>query len=310
MKKAIFYLLSISFYCYSEVYLEYGKSWGRFGDNLLSYMHTKYVSYLTGIPVLYSPFIYSDQLKLSEEEVRLNISKASKIEINDKLIEDNFQGLADLKSSKGLVVEIPYFPEDLYEYKTYKHINPKWHYFQVNWQDPVFKQILKEHVAPKKAHNLLKIPDDKISIAIHVREGGGFDDADAFLNNPLKFPPLEYYVTALHEILVSLGTNKEYYVYIFTDHQRPKELLEYFRKHFPQATIQFDGRIHNNRHDQNVLEDFFSLTLFDCLIRSQSNFSLLAAKIADYKIEIEPVEFEIKDKKVTITKANKIYYKI
>jgi hypothetical protein len=300
--KIVLPLLSIN--CSAKVYLEYGKSWGRFGDNLLSYMHTKYISYVTGIPVAYTPFIYSDQLKLSDVETPAKKIGGKKVQITENTIENNFKKIRAARAEKGdIIFEIPYFPEDLYEYRTYKHKNPQWIFFDVDWKDRHFKAILKELVAPKKRLHLLKIPENTLSIAIHVREGGGYDDSDAQLNNPLKFPPLEYYAQALQDILSLYGDAQKYYVYIFTDHRHPSELVHYFRDNFPEPNIQFDCRLHHNRHDKNVLEDFFSLTLFDCLIRPQSNFSLLAAKIADYQVEIEPVEFIITDGVVKITKT-------
>lgn len=308
--KKIYFLLFITFFCYPNVYLEYGKSWGRFGDNLLSYMHTKYVSYITGTQVLYTPFIYSDQLKLSDMEIVSKKIKGTKTQITEDYLKNNFEMVVNVKNNYGaanLILEIPYFPEDRYEYNRYKHINKQWMLFEVDWKDTAFKAILRNSIAPKYALKLLNIPKNKISIAIHVRDGGGFDDADAYLNNPLKFPPLEYYVQALEKIIAFLGAHREYYAYIFTDHANPKKLLDYFMEKFSHISIEFDCRLNNNRHDQNVLEDFFSLTLFNCLIRSQSNFSLTAAKIADYMIEIEPVEFKINGGHVQITKIHTLF---
>ena len=41
--------------------------------------------------------------------------------------------------------------------------------------------------------------------------------------------------------------------------------------------------------DTNMLEDFFALTQFDCLVRPDSNFSIAAEKISDFKIIIYPL---------------------
>jgi len=48
--------------------------------------------------------------------------------------------------------------------------------------------------------------------------------------------------------------------------------------------MRFDYRVDLNDEFINVLNDFFSLTLFDCLIRADSNFSGIAAKITDYNM--------------------------
>ncbi len=57
------------------------------------------------------------------------------------------------------------------------------------------------------------------------------------------------------------------------------------------APIEFDFRKTGNRHDANVLEDFFSLFLFDILIRPDSNFSLVPSLLHDYAILVTPGHF-------------------
>ena len=41
---------------------------GRLGDQLIAYMHAKWVSYLYDIPLLYKPFHYSNDLVLDDKE--------------------------------------------------------------------------------------------------------------------------------------------------------------------------------------------------------------------------------------------------
>jgi hypothetical protein len=50
----------------------------------------------------------------------------------------------------------------------------------------------------------------------------------------------------------------------------------------------------------NILEDFFALTQFDCLIRPDSHFSIAASKIADYKVIISPAHSIITKKRKVI----------
>ncbi len=121
---------------------------------------------------------------------------------------------------------------------------------------------------------------------------------------PLKFPPLSFFVSGLKKIIDILGKDQEYYVYIFTDEDDPKSLMDFFRKEFPQNNIVFDCRLQGNRHDTNVLEDFFSIAKFDCCVHPLSNYTITAAKIADYIVEIEPLEFKKKDNQFYISKKN------
>ena len=50
--------------------------------------------------------------------------------------------------------------------------------------------------------------------------------------------------------------------------------------------IQFDCRETNNSANSNILEDFFAMTKFDASIHGDSNFSICAGLISDYKIEM------------------------
>ena len=55
----------------------YTFSGGRFGDNLLAYIHAKWIAYRYHIPLLYKPFDCSDQLVLHNLEELYNERKAS-----------------------------------------------------------------------------------------------------------------------------------------------------------------------------------------------------------------------------------------
>jgi len=70
-----------------------------------------------------------------------------------------------------------------------------------------------------------------------------------------------------------------------------------------RKNITFACRENGNRHDRNVVDDFFALTKFDCLIRSDSNYSLMASKFADYKIQISPHAITKKGHEVIISEV-------
>ena len=50
----------------------------------------------------------------------------------------------------------------------------------------------------------------------------------------------------------------------------------------------FDCRTTVNNEFVNVLDDFFALLKFDCLIRADSNFSYIASKLGNYTLVISP----------------------
>lgn len=288
---------------FSKVYISNATGGGRFGDNLLTYMHAKAFAHHYELQFLLKDFIYSDKLLLSKTEKRVQPMRVITLNKN------NFNEMSEaIKSGKfkddqmDVIIEIPYFPEALAEHKTWDYI-----YFEVPWKDEKLKAILREKVAPVDNNlSLVQIPKNKISVAVHVRTGGSWqpDNADTRASFPLKFPPLSFYVSGLQKVFDVLGAKQPYYIYVFTDDDNPQKIVNYFKEHFPWENIIFDCRAHGNRHDRNIIDDFFSLTKFDCAVHAMSNYSVTASKLADYIIEVEPVEVEQKNGLSCVTQMN------
>jgi hypothetical protein len=175
--------------------------------------------------------------------------------------------------------------------------------------DQEFMHTLKTCIAPCNPLPLLDLPTDKITVALHVRKGGGYDaplaseqifdkntypqrrntriDEPADVIWPLKFPPDQYYIDQikhLHEMV----SGAPLYIYIFTDDPNPADIARRYARELQIDTITFDYRPAGNKHNANVLEDFFNIARFDCLIRSGSNFAQMAQLIGDHKIVIYP----------------------
>ena len=147
-----------------ESYVTYTKSGGRFGDNLITYMHAKWISYKYQIPLLYDPFPYSDQLQLHKEERLYNDSiknTVNHIQTVVTLVNSQIN-----KNSSTLYI-IPYYPESLYEVSMDANLA----YMPVNWDDIKFKEILKQHIKPVTELPKLNLPNDKITVAVHLRLG-------------------------------------------------------------------------------------------------------------------------------------------
>lgn len=296
----------------------YDFSGGRFGDCLIAYLHAKWMSFTYGIPLLYKPFKYSDQLELDRREIRIDYvrlpARTKRLAQHDLSID----------VTKPCLYTVPYFSEVLYE-RNLTHNKEKWIYFAVDWANKEFLQEIRNMINPIDKKLLdKKCKADAITVAVHVRKGGGFDQGELLsdtiekasgvnyrdLHDPLRFPPEYYYVEQLKK-LSELLNNCPLYVYIFTDDQNPAEIARRLQLQLGEyANIEFDYRKQSNSHDANVIEDFFAMTTFQCLIRPQSNFSLVAGLIGDFLIEIAPVEhhweetksvfdkIEIKDKRI------------
>jgi len=272
----------------------YSFSGGRFGDRLLSYIHAKWISYYHGIPLLYKPFIYSDQLVLHKEE-RSDFKKKHLRPITPKPNKNmNYNGPGKF------LYTIPYFPESTWELTKG---NTSWYHFCVDWKNEGFRQELKRLIHPLYLTSFLDIPIDCISVALHIREGGGFDHADVWTSYPMKFPPQTYYIEQLRKIS-ELFPNRRLYAHIFTDHSNPKELVEGYKQNLKNLDIEFGYREAGNSHSSYVLEDFFEMMRFDCLIMPDSNFSMIPAKMGDYKVVIRPIDFTVTKGIVYIDKVN------
>src|SRR5271169_5509481 len=68
MKQLLFLFFLKMTMAYSHIILYEAPS-GRFGDQLIAYMHAKWLSYRHDIPLLYKPFIFSHELLLDEKEL-------------------------------------------------------------------------------------------------------------------------------------------------------------------------------------------------------------------------------------------------
>lgn len=289
MKQFFSFLICVSIFSSGSISarsaVTYTFSGGRFGDNLLAYSRAKYIACLYDIPLLYIPFPYSDYLMMHHLEPRWSQEKMS--EYKDIISYKDVNGKID--PDADLLYIIPFFPESVYERNC--PINP--YLFDVDWDNPKLKKELQKMIKPICALNILQIPSNCITVALHIRIGTGFDMVggktydDMIKWHPLKWPPISFYVESLQRILDRFP-NQKIYVYIFTDHDNPKELMDYFMQVMPNERMMFDCRMYDNKHNANVLEDFFSLLQFDCLIRSDSHFSLMAEKIGDYRMLIAP----------------------
>lgn len=266
----------------------YALSGGRLGDNLLAYCHAKWISYKYKIPLFYMPFEYSDQLMMHTKEIPLlGLSKN-----NFSLIMDICQSLyVSIDPNANILYIIPYFPESIEEANSLRHE----FYFPIDWHNQEFKEGLKKMICPSYFFEMPAIPSDSISVALHVRIGTGFDVAglkefynSLSLGSILKFPPLSYYKEQTQKI-INFYPNQKIYIHLFTDHDNPEELIDIIAQDINDARITFGYRKYCNKHNLNVLEDFFAITKFDCLIRPDANFSLVASKLGDYKIQISPM---------------------
>lgn len=303
-------------------YLNKGEWGGRLGDRLLMFTKAKYFAYRYKLPLFYKPFDYSDQLAM-----------------HDRL--PHYDGIRE-KYKKVLCKEM----------NVREHINPnsimyKIHYFFKfsDWDtsmgeeimfwpgvfsDKKFLEELKKDIAPRRGGKTINLPNDKITVAVHIRQGGGVD-APLFSEQlykednigdtacsecysqqphkiyadqgfPLKFPPLQYYVDQIKHLSEMFG-NKPMYVYIYTDSKDPVAVMNLIGKVVSKKNITFNCRKNNNTPQMNVLEDLFAMAQYDCLVRSGSNYAQISQLIGDHKIVIYPISIHWEGRKLIVDQA-------
>lgn len=285
---AVFFLIFANF-CFAKTGMAavtYTFSGGRFGDNLLSYAHAKWIAYQYNIPLLYKPFDYSDQLRMHQLEVPYCAELVEQFCDEIVLTPDNLI----IDPASDILYVVPFFPESIFN--RYDREFP--YLFTVEWENPQFKAILQQMISPVGDYSIPLLPQDCVTVAVHVRRGTGWDipnyritPKQLIASHPLRFAPDSFFIEQL-QVIAQLYTDRKIYVYVFTDHDNPQELAYYYQKEVGCERMLFDCRRSENNEFINVLDDFFALTHFDCLIRSDSNFSYLASKLGNYCVVLSP----------------------
>ena len=281
MKKNLFY--SIFFSLLWPVFVAaqinqavtYGLGQGRFGDKILAYVGAKWVSFKFNIPLFVKPFRYSSMLRFSREEKQYSKEIAKKFK--KVILINSEQGIIRheednvLFETKGVYFRISGYPQ-------FRHT------VEYMLQDQHLVTELKNMLQPVVPLPQVTLPQDKVTVAVHIRKGGGFDQPLSSIQYyrvryyadkkfPLKFPPEQYYADQIKRIS-KLFDDAPLFVHIFTDDRNPLRLVDRIEKEVNRNNITFSCRNRGNAHDAHVVEDFYNMARFDCLVRSSSNFAI------------------------------------
>lgn len=253
----------------------------RLGDHLVDYTHAKWISYKYGFPLYFQPFKYSEHFVFHDVEQFIS-KQVSGIYSNHIKVTDLTQ--FDEVFPQKTLFYIQHFPDSLDEFKFLKWYRGP--YIPINWDDETFRNMMRNLIKTKKQLNLIDIPKDIITVALHFRTGEGFDSNKAKRAMPLRFANFDYFLEQLLKLHAFVNFTP-IYVYIFTDHPDPIQIKNQFvEKNLPNIT--FDCRTNCENNDLLILEDLFSMMQFDCLIRPVSHFSIIASHLGDFKLEIFP----------------------
>lgn len=346
LRKCFFWLLFLLFsspsfmFCAPHHALTYKLNGGRFGDNIVSYCKTKWLSYKYKIPLFFKPFGYSECLTMSKLERIIGKDDRKKIKKIIKIFSESELN-SHLKEAK----------EDTLFVVVWETFISKEHIYLSTIRNQKFGSEIKKMLQPLCIKQKINLPQDRISVAVHVRKGGGFkgdgelysdqyfdttkllvsyriveitkcleyiepklqgqtetlnpclshDNSGFWMDSdndnppknsldisyPTKAPPEQYYVDQIKKLNALLGF-VPMYIYVFTDDQKPLELVERFKRCLNASNILFETRTSENSHKTNIIEDFYAMSQFDCLIGSSSHFSWAAQMLGHHKIVIKP----------------------
>lgn len=259
--------------------IEFIPGGGRLGDQLLQYIKAKWISINNNIPLYIPKSDFFENLVLSSEELSSCIG----------FRQDHHK--------------VSYYPTLTYS----KIMELK--------QNEFFMSELRRLIAPKVKLNLIEPPEDMISIGLHIRKEYGFSKTLKSvqiydLNNirttqynnrskthmdldfPEKFPPEQFFIDQV-KYLSEHFNHKPIYLFIFTDEKDVGSLVARLSHEIDLSNITYEYRdIEELNSDQVILEDFFSMMNFDCLVRPKlSYFSLIAEMLGKNKIVIFPETF-------------------
>jgi len=278
MIRNLFISLLISTALFSGPMVTYELAGGRLGDQLIGYLHAKWISYQYGIPLAYTPFLFSEAFALSELEAPLDVKKKL-VPVTD---------LSQLNRLEDNIYQILYVTECPGEYFTG---HPFWNdrpFILVDWNDRQFIEWVSPCLAPRIPIKTLSLPKDKVTVALHIRRPYG-PDADPNIQRifPYKFLPDQFYIDQLNRIYQEMG-RQPLYVYIFSNDPAARKIANQFQLKLKNKNVTFDFPKVLDQSREGVISDLFSMMEFDCMIRPESNLSIVASKFGKQQIVISP----------------------
>lgn len=315
-KKTIWFFMTFCMFLQAE-YITMEKWGGRFGDQLLYYVKLKWLAQKYNGNFLLRAFKKSERLALYHKEEHYQA------EVHGSLPFKKLVNQIDLGQKKlsNVVWEVPYF----YQFN-------QWYLKTRPWveiiQDKQFIASIKELLQPVYPVPTLALPKDHVTVAVHIRTGGGvdapcisqqwYDSSKALLEKPsvkqrtkyadwiwpLKFLPCQYYVDQIKRIS-GLLNDAPLYVYVFTDDRCPDVLCKNIAQRVDKANITYAFHGKEQRQVLDEVDDLFIMAhQFDVLIRGGSHLALIADLIGSHKIVIRPVRAYWFNDKLVVTKTD------
>lgn len=274
------------------------KPFSRTGDCAVAYLRARIVADEANMPLYYKPFKGSEIFAFD----KLELNRGPKyyrnvVYLNDPEQIKNLQ-LADRAQSILYLVPFAPFNRELTregETCSFPKYQPDWAQHQVR-----LKQLLQ--VESEK----LDLPKDAYTIALHIRDGGDYDDNNTKTLHPLKLPSLNFYIGELIRVIEMKkqeGRNN-FFIHIFTDALHPEKIRDQVRSqvHMENAQVALSF----TPSDRATLRyDAGNMGQFQCMIRADSNLSGPIVEASDTELDIFPSGFDIRKNEIIITEVSR-----
>lgn len=272
----------------------------RLGDYAKFYLNAKFLAEKLGVTLVMRSFPESTKFKLSEDNqyyLDQSLGTSNFKQMTKQQVIDICSGkLTKEQLGKG-IFSAPFFCD-----------------WEPNLRLPENRdfrdRFVKDFMPASHIHaDVINPIPGKINIAIHVRDGGTFDNLkDKFLF-PVKFPDISFYDTQLKYVLnLPENQNKPIHVQIFTDSENPESIKARLQNvanecGFTGPEISFECRPASVDPDEAILSDLISMSKFPIVIRARSGFSDLSMYLGQPAMEIFPEDFELnlRDHTVAVT---------
>lgn len=281
----------------------------RFGDQLMAYIRGKWIAKIKKLSFYIPENPTWQGLKMQTHEPIINPQTT-----NEFFQYKNIKKTTEIKTIKTKnTLFITDFNVEISKIRSFDDF-----YYTLK-KDLLFCQEIKKMISPIHPIEIVNLPENCINIAVHVRKGGSFDPPLRSENKnenlstksiyadkiwPTKFPPDQFYINSLKEI-IRTHPNKIYYVHIFTDDANPKRIAKKFKQSL-KKTIKFGYRKQGNCDTAYIIDDLINMARFDILIRPQSSFSRVAQLIGEHEFIISPLKAQWKNDNLIITKISRV----
>ncbi len=312
-------MISASLLLHAKSGLTFVHNCGRAGDVILDFVKNFYTARKYNLDLyIHDGIPYLNEFILSEKTPRLSVQDTA-LRAGHLPIAPTFNRLITINNDAHIR---PHNENTLYKTECYFTIDSisdfnqfHRHMFKCSIEQPTFGQEIAQLLLPKKAFDY-QLPHDIITVAMHMRKGGGYDKplaSDLYRptqpvqgagrrtcrytyvdrNEPYKFPPEQYYLDHLM-FLHALLDGQPLYVHLFTDDQHPQDIADRIQTKLHEGGITnifITYRKDTNRHDMNIIEDIYAISKFDYLIKSESHYPWIAQMIGKHKAIFSPISF-------------------